>query len=85
MHFWPSRLAFQNWSRALKKICRLRSTEAAEAKQVQWILIFDNHPGSLRPVSGYRSAKVNRDPSARPRANPRQLFVAGMLAIGAFT
>jgi hypothetical protein len=82
MHFWPSRSAFQSWSQALKKICRLTSTDAVAAKRVPWILIFDDHPDSLRLVSGYR-AKVGRDPSARPRANPRQPFVAGMLGIGA--
>lgn len=61
----------------------LRPTHAARGQRVRRILIFDNHPDSLRLAASYRRANVTPNFSAQPDANSWQLFVAGMLAMGA--
>jgi hypothetical protein len=66
----------------VNRIRWLASTDTAAAKRVERILIFDNHPDSLRLVSGYYRAIRNRNPSGPPRANSWPLLGIGLLAIG---
>jgi hypothetical protein len=60
----------------------LAATDTTAAKRVERILIFDNHPDSLRLVSGYCRAIRDRNPSAPSRAHSWPLLGIGLLAIG---
>jgi hypothetical protein len=66
----------------VKQVSRLPSTNATAGKKVRRILIFDNHPDSLRLVFG-RRANRHVDLSVRPRASSWELVLVSMLAMGA--
>jgi len=63
----------------VKKTSRLPSTSAA-GKKIRRILIFDNHPDSLRLVFG---RGLNPDRSAPQRATSWELIIVSVLSIGA--
>jgi len=65
----------------IKQASRLRATNTA-GKQVQRILIFDDHPDSLRLVFG-RRANPQIDLSVPPRTLPWELVLISMLTMGA--
>jgi hypothetical protein len=60
----------------------LAPTHAAAAKRVQRILIFDNHPDSLRLVSGYRRADSHFHVSDPPRTTSWGVALLWILVVG---
>jgi hypothetical protein len=65
----------------IKQASRSRATNTA-GKQVQRILIFDDHPDSLRLVFG-SCANPQIDLSLPPRTLPWELVLISMLTMGA--
>jgi len=65
----------------IKKTSRLPSTNAA-GKKIRRILIFDNHPDSLRLVFGRRPLP-DVDVSGPQRVSWRELIIVSILAIAA--
>jgi hypothetical protein len=51
-------------------------------KTIRRVLIFDNHPDSLRLVFG-RQASPHLDPSRPPRVSPWELILVSILIMGA--
>jgi hypothetical protein len=67
----------------IKQDIHLPQTNAAGNKiQIRRILIFDNHPDSLRLVFG-RQASPHLDLSRPPRVSPWELILASILTMGA--
>jgi hypothetical protein len=64
----------------IRQAIQLPPTNSAEGKKAQHILIFDDHPESLRLVFGSTARKVNH--SQPPRASASQLILLSILAIG---
>jgi hypothetical protein len=65
----------------IKQASRLPATNTA-GKQIRRILIFDDHPDSLRLVFG-RRANPQIDLSMPPRTLPWELVLISMLTMGA--
>jgi hypothetical protein len=65
----------------IKQSRRLRSTNGAD-KKMQRILIFDNHPDTLRLVFG-NGANPHGDLSAPPPARSWELILVSILTMGA--
>jgi hypothetical protein len=66
----------------IKKISRMQSKNAADRK-VRRILIFDNHPDSLRLVFGRRSNHPYVDPPRPQGTGLRELLIAlGLMIAG---
>src|SRR6266403_5001827 len=65
----------------IKQAGRLLSTNGTH-KEIRRIVIFDNHPDSLRLVFG-RRANPDVDLSVRRRATLRDLILVSMLTMGA--
>jgi hypothetical protein len=63
----------------IKQTGRLQPTNA-KGKEVQRILIFDNHPASIRLVFEHR-AKLRAGLSVPPRATSWELTLVTMLAV----
>ena len=61
----------------IKQAIHLPPTNSAEGRNVQHILIFDDHPESLRLVFG--SAIPDADLSRPPRASSRHLVILSIL------
>jgi hypothetical protein len=64
----------------IRQAIQLPPTNSAEGKNAQHILIFDDHPESLRLVFGSTTPKL--DLSRPPRASSSQLILLSILAIG---
>jgi hypothetical protein len=60
----------------------LAPTQAAAPKRVQQILIFDNHPDSLRLVSGHRGADSGFHVSDPPRTTSWGVALLWILVVG---
>jgi hypothetical protein len=65
----------------IKKTSRLPSTNAA-GKKIRRLLIFDNHPDSLRLGFG-RRGNADVDLSAPPRASSSELIIVSLLTLAA--
>jgi hypothetical protein len=65
----------------IKKTSRSPSTNPAGQK-IRHILIFDNHPDSLRLVFG-RRGNADVDLSAPPRASSSELIIVSLLTLAA--
>jgi hypothetical protein len=65
---------------AIKEVQRLPATTAA-CRKIQRILIFDNHPASLRLVFD-RRANQHVHLSTPPRASSRDAVLVSLLALG---
>src|ERR1700736_6413956 len=65
----------------IKKTSRLPSTNAA-GKKIRRILIFDNHPDSLRVGFG-RRGNADVELSAPPRASSSELIIVSLLTLAA--
>jgi hypothetical protein len=63
----------------IKQAIQLPPTNSAEGRNVQHVLIFDDHPESLRLVFG---GTPEVDLSRPPRANSWHRFLLSMLIIG---
>jgi hypothetical protein len=67
----------------IKQEIHLPQTNAADDKiQIRRILIFDDHPDSLRLVFG-RQASPHFDLSRPPRVSPWELILASILTMAA--
>jgi hypothetical protein len=66
----------------IKQTSRLSSTNAANRK-IRRVLIFDNHPESLRLVFGKR-ANPHVDLSVPQRVSSRELVLVSVLGLGLF-
>jgi hypothetical protein len=64
----------------IRQAIPLPPTNSTEGKNAQHILIFDDHPESLRLVFGSTTPKL--DLSRPPRASSSQLILLSILAIG---
>jgi hypothetical protein len=64
----------------IKQARRLASTNGTQ-KKLRRILIFDDHPDSLRLVFGHR-ANPHVDPSAPERVSSLELILVSILMIG---
>ncbi len=64
----------------IKQAVQLPPTSSAESRTVQHVLIFDDHPESLRLVFG--SAAPEIDPSRPPGASSRHLVLLSILIVG---
>jgi hypothetical protein len=67
----------------IKQAVDLPPTDSAEGRRVQHVLIFDDHPESLRLVFGSPTAKL--DLSRPPRAGSWRLVLLSILIIGLVT
>src|SRR5260370_22020742 len=65
----------------IKKTSRLRSTNGAD-KKIRRILVFDNHPESLRLVYGRRRSP-DIDLSVPQRASSSELIIVSLLTVAA--
>jgi hypothetical protein len=66
----------------IKQARRLASTNGTQ-KKLRRILIFDDHPDTLRLVFG-RGASGHDDLSVPPRVTSWELILVSILAVGAF-
>jgi hypothetical protein len=64
----------------IKQAVQLPPTSSAGSRTVQHVLIFDDHPESLRLVFGGAAAQV--DLSRPPGASPRHLVLLSILIMG---
>jgi hypothetical protein len=64
----------------IKQAVQLPSTNSTETRTVQHVLIFDDHPESLRLVFGGAAAQV--DLSRLPGASSRHLVLLSILIMG---
>ena len=64
----------------VKQVKRLESTTGTR-KKIRRILIFNNHPDSLRLVFGHRTNQ-HVHLSAPPRASSRDAVLVSLLALG---
>jgi hypothetical protein len=64
----------------IKQAVQLPPTSSAGSRTVQHVLIFDDHPESLRLVFGSTTPEL--DLSRPPRASSSQLILLSILAIG---
>jgi hypothetical protein len=64
----------------IKQAVQLQPTSSAGSRTVQHVLIFDDHPESLRLVFGGAAAQV--DLSRPPRASSRHLVLLSILIMG---
>ena len=64
----------------IKQAVQLPPTNSAESRTVQHVLIFDDHPESLRLVFGAAAAQV--DLSRLPGASSRHLVLLSILIMG---
>lgn len=64
----------------VKQVKRLKPTTGTR-KKIRRILIFDNHPDSLRLVFGHRTNQ-HVHLSAPPRASSRDAVLVSLLALG---
>jgi hypothetical protein len=67
----------------IKQAVQLPPTDSAEGRRVQHVLIFDDHPESLRLVFG--GATPKREISRPPRAGLWHLILLSILIIGSLT
>jgi hypothetical protein len=65
---------------SFKQAVQLQPTSSAGSRTVQHVLIFDDHPESLRLVFGGAAAQV--DLSRPPRASSRHLVLLSILIMG---
>jgi hypothetical protein len=67
----------------IRQTVQVPSTNSAEGRKVQHVLIFDDHPESLRLV--FASTPVEFDLSPPHRASPWPLILLSILIIGSMT
>jgi len=65
----------------IRKVSWLPATNAT-GRKIQRVLIFDNHPDSLRLVSGYRSADLHFHLSDPPRTTSWGVALLWILVVG---
>jgi hypothetical protein len=65
----------------IKKVSWLLATNAG-GRKIQRVLIFDNHPDSLRLLSGYRGADSHFHISDRPRTTSWGVALLWILVVG---
>src|SRR5438105_934089 len=67
----------------VKQAIQLPPTNSAQGRNVQHILIFDDHPESLRLVFGKATPEI--DLSGPPDASSRHLVLLSILIVGLLT
>src|SRR5437588_6471559 len=67
----------------IKQAIQPRPTNSTESRTVQHVLIFDEHPESLRLVFGSATSEI--DLSRPPRASSRHLVLLSILIMGMLT